>query len=144
MLNRVVSASCLAIAFTGISNQITLAESVNVYFSGVVEPRASFSSYTNGKIESTISGKGAKSTNNFNSIAPAKISVQTSSPMTITVSSPKLTGHTAIKIGSSQVNGNNVTLPAGKNTVEVDLLLKNQVYAPGTYTYDVTVTMVNP
>jgi hypothetical protein len=152
MFIRAASAFCLTIAFTGISNQITLAESVNVYFSGTVEPRASFNSYTPGKIESSLSGKGAKSTNSFNSIAPAKINLQASSPTTISVSSAKLstndaidTGHIpTLRVGSSQISGNNVTLPAGKNTVEVDLLLKNQVYTPGTYTYDVTVTMVNP
>jgi len=156
MLNRVASAFCLTISFTGIfSNQITLAESINVYFSGTVEPRASFSSYTPGKIESISSGKDAKSTNKFESITPAKINVQTSNPTTITVSSPKLvsgssnivnTQHSAtLRVGSSQSSKKNVTLPAGKNTVEVDISLKpNQVFAPGNYNYDVTLTMVSP
>ncbi|MGB3758620.1 MAG: hypothetical protein WBA07_19935 [Rivularia sp. (in: cyanobacteria)] len=155
MLNRAASAFCLTMAFTAISNQITLAESVNINFSGVVEPRASFGSSTPGKIESIISGKDAKSTNKFDNITPAKINLQSSSPTTITVSSPELvsssdsfsvnTGHTAtLRVGSSQISGNNVTLSAGENTVEIDMSLKKkQVFAPGTYIYDVTVTMVS-
>ena len=154
MLNRAASAFCLTMAFTAISNQITLAESVNVYFSGVVEPRASFGISTPGKIESSFSNKAGKSTNGFTDITPAKINVQTTTPTTISVSSPQLssfsnivdTEHTAtLKVDSSQVSGKNITLPAGKNTVEVDMLLKqNPVVAPGTYIYDVTLTMVNP
>lgn len=154
MLNRLALAFCLTIGFTAIfSNQTTLAQSVNVYFSGTIEPHASFSSYTPGKIESIISGKDAKSTNKFESITPAKINVQTSTPTIITVSSPKLSGtnivdtqHTAtLRVDSSQVSGNNVTLPTGNNTVEVDMSLKqNQVFTPGTYNYDVTLTMVSP
>lgn len=156
MLNRLASACCLIMAFTVFPNQITLAESVNINFSGTVAPRASFGSSTPGKIESRISGKGGKSTNKSESITPAKINVQTSTPATITVSSPELisssnsdtvdTEHTAtLKVGSSRVSGNNITLPAGKNTVEVDISLKpNQVFTPGNYNYDVTVTIVNP
>ncbi len=155
MLNRIASAFFLTTVFTAIfSNQITLAESVNVYFSGTVEPRASFSSYTPGKIESIISGKGAKSINKFESIIPAKINIQTSTPTTISVSSPQLSSSTNIvdteytatlKVDLQKVSGKNITLPAGKNTVEIDMPLKqNPVLAPGTYTYDVTLTMVNP
>lgn len=156
MLNPVASAFCLTTIFTAIfSNQTTLAQSVNVYFSGTVEARASFSSYTPGKIESIISGKDAKSTNGFTDITPAKINVQTSTPTTISVSSPKLsnsnsdtanTEHTAtLRVDSDGVSGKNLTLPAGNNTVEIDLSLKqNQVFTPGTYNYDVTVTMVSP
>ncbi len=156
MLNPVASIFFLTTAFTAIfSNQITLAQSVNVYFSGTVEPRASFSSYIPGKIESSLSGKAGKITNQFESITPAKINLQTSNPTTITVSSPQLvsssnsntvnTGHTAtLRVGSSQISGNNVTLSAGENTVEIDMSLKKkQVFAPGTYIYDVTVTMVS-
>lgn len=153
MFNRVASTFCFTIAFTALcSNQITLAQSVNVYFSGTIEPHASFSSYTPGKIESMISDKDAKSTNKFESITPAKINVQTSTPTTITVSSPQLSGtnivntepRLTLKI-DSRIGGNNLTLPAGKNTVEIDMSLKqNPVLAPGTYTYDVTLTMVNP
>ena len=155
MLNRLASAFCLTMAFSAIfSNQVTLAQSVNIYFRGVVEPRASFSSYTPGKIESSLSGKGGKSTNGFTDITPAKINVQTTNPITITVSSPELVSNSSdivnthsatLKINSVQSLGDNVTLPAGKNTVEVDLLSKqNRVFAPGTYTYDITLTMVNP
>ena len=154
MLNRIASAFFLTTVFTAIfSNQITLAESVNVYFSGTVEPRANFSSYTPGKIESIISDKAGKSINKFENTTPAKINIQTSTPTTISVSSPQLSGtnivdteHTAtLKVYSQGVSGKNITLPAGKNTVEIDMLLKqNPVLAPGTYTYDVTLTMVNP
>lgn len=153
MLNRVASTFCFTIGFTAVcSNQITLAQSVNVYFRGTIEPHASFSSYTPGKIKSIISGKDAKSINKFESITPAKINVQTSTPTTITVSSPQLSGTnivntepTATLKVDSRISGNNVTLPAGKNTVEVDMSLKqNPVLAPGIYNYDVTLTMVNP
>ncbi len=157
MLYRAASTLFFITAFTAIfSNQITLAESVNINFTGVVQPRASFGSSTSGKIESIISGKDAKSTNQFESITPAKINLQSSNPTTITVSSPQLVSrshsdtvnreHTAtLKVGSSKISGNNVTLPAGKNTLEVDMLLKqNHALVPGTYTYDVTVTIVNP
>ncbi len=154
MLNHAALIFFLTTAFSAISNQITLAQSVNVYFSGTVEPHASFSNYTPGKIESSLSGKAGKITNGFTDITPARINVQTTTPTTISVSSPQLsrstnivdTEHTAtLKVGSSKISGNNVTLPAGKNTLEVDMLLKqNQALAPGTYTYDVTVTIVNP
>lgn len=155
MLNRVASASVLTIGFTVLfSNQVTLAETVNIYFSGTVEHHASFSGYTPGKIESAISGKAGKSINGFNNITPAKINVQTSTPTTISVSSSELVSdssnmvntHTAtLRVNSSQVSGNNLTLPAGKNTVEIDMLFKpNQVFAPGKYNYDVTVTIVSP
>ncbi|MEM6752470.1 MAG: hypothetical protein AAF630_05810 [Cyanobacteria bacterium P01_C01_bin.38] len=144
----------LTIGFTALfSNQVTLAQSVNVYFSGTVEPHASFSSYTPGKIESSFSGKAGKSTNGFTNITPAKINVQTSNPTTISVSSVESSStntvdklHTAtLRTDSGQVTGKNITLPAGNNTVEVDMSLKqNQRFAPGTYTYDVTLTMVSP
>lgn len=154
MLNRLASASCLTIAIAIFPNNITLAESVDINFSGTVVPRASFGSYTPGKIESRISGKGGKSTNKFDNITPAKISVQTSNSTTIIVSSPELvsgstdildTSNPTLRVGSSQVSGDNITLPAGKNTVEVDIPLKpNQVFSPGTYNYAVTLTIVNP
>ena len=156
MLNRAGSIFFLTTAFTAIfSNQITLAESVNVYFSGTVEPHASFQISTPVKIESSFSNKAGKSTNGFTDITPAKINVQTTTPTTISVSSPKLSGsnsdtanteHTAtLRLDSDGVSGKNLTLPAGKNTVEVDMSLKqNQGFTPGTYNYDVTLTMVNP
>lgn len=157
MFNRIASAVCLTIGFTAIfSNQTTLAQSVNVYFRGTVEPRASFGVSTPGKIESIVYGKSGKITNGFTDITPAKINVQTSTPTTISVSSLQSnlnsntanTGHTAtLRVDSSRVSGKNITLPAGKNTVEVDIsfsLKQNQKFAPGTYTYDVTLTMVNP
>ena len=148
MFNRTASVFCLTMAFTGIfSNQVTLAESVNIQFRGVVEPRASFGMSTPGKMESSFSDKAGKGKNEFTSITPAKINVQTSNPITITVSSPDIFDiHSAtLKVNSVQVLGNNVTLPAGKNTVEVDMLSKqNRVFAPGTYNYDVTLTMVSP
>ena len=148
MFNRTASAFCLTMAFTGIfSSQITLAESVDIQFRGVVEPRASFGISTPGKMESIFSDKAGKGKNQFTSINPAKINVQTSNPITITVSSPDIFDiHSAtLKVNSVQVLGNNVTLPAGKNTVEVDMLSKqNRVFAPGTYNYDVTLTMVSP
>jgi len=151
MFNHTASAFCLTMAFTGIfSNQITLAESVNIRFTGVVEPRASFGVSTPGKMESNVSGKAGKGKNEFTNITPAKINVQTSNPLTITVSSPDIVNivntHSAtLRVNSAPVLGNNVTLPAGQNTVEIDMLSKqNQVFAPGTYNYDVTVTMVSP
>ena len=148
MFNRTASVFCLTMAFTGIfSNQVTFAESVNIQFRGVVEPRASFGMSTPGKMESSFSDKAGKGKNEFTSITPAKINVQTSNPITITVSSPDIFDiHSAtLKVNSVQVLGNNVTLPAGKNTVEVDMLSKqNRVFAPGTYNYDVTLTMVSP
>lgn len=150
MLNRIASAIFLTTVFTAIfSNQITLAQSVNVYFSGTVEPHASFSSYTPGKVESNLSGKDAKSNNKFESVTPAKFNVQTSTPTTISVSSTDITNTNAqgaiLRVGSSEISGRTVTLPAGKNTVEIDMSLKpNPVLTPGTYTYDVTVTMVSP
>ncbi|MDY6896515.1 MAG: hypothetical protein SWZ49_00330 [Cyanobacteriota bacterium] len=148
MFNRVASAFCLTVGFTAIfSNQIALAESVNIQFSGVVEPRASFGVSTPGKIESSFSGKAGKSTNGFTDITPAKINVQTSNPVAITVSSPEQVSNynPTLRVNSGQFSSKNVTLPAGKNTVEVDMSLKqNQVIAPGTYNYDVTLTMVSP
>ena len=148
MFNFTASAFCLTMAFTGIfSNQVTLAESVNIQFRGVVEPRAIFGMSTPGKMESSFSDKAGKGKNEFTSITPAKINVQTSNPITITVSSPDIFDiHSAtLKVNSVQVLGNNVTLPAGKNTVEVDMLSKqNRVFTPGTYNYDVTLTMVSP
>ena len=83
-------------------------------------------------------------------ITPAKINVQTSNPITITVSSPDIvnivnTQSATLRVNSAPVLGNNVTLPAGQNTVEVDMLSKqNRVFTSGTYNYDVTVTMVSP
>ena len=80
-------------------------------------------------------------------ITPAKINVQTSNPITITVSSlDTVDTHSAtLRVNSVQVLGNNVTLPAGKNTIKVDMLSKqNRVFTSGTYNYDVTVTMVSP
>lgn len=148
MFNPIASVFCLTMAFTGIfSNQITSAESVNIQFRGVVEQKASFSGYTPGKIESSVSGKAGKSTSRFTNITPAKINVQTSNPITITISSPELVSNSSatLRVNSARVSGNNVTLPAGKNTVEVDMLSKqSQEFAPGTYNYDVTLTMVSP
>lgn len=155
MLNRAASAFCLTMAFTTISNQVTLAQSVDIHFSGTVEPRGSFEISTPGKIESNIASKSGKITNGFTDITPAKINIQTSTPTAISVSSPKLisssnsdanTEHTAtLRVDSSQVRSKNLTLPAGKNTVEIDMSLKqNQVFTPGTYNYAVTVTMVSP
>lgn len=148
MFNRTASALFLTMAFNGIfSNQITSAQSVNIQFRGVVEQKASFSGYTPGKIESTLSGKAGKTTNGFTNVTPAKINVQTSNPVTITVSSPELVSNSSatLRVNSGQVSGNNVTLPAGKNTVEIDMLSKqSQEFAPGTYKYDVTLTMVSP
>ena len=155
MFNRVASAFCLTLGFTVIfSYHFTLAECINIQFTGVAEPRASFGVSTPGKIESSFSGKAGKSINGFTNITPAKINVQTSNPMTITVSSPELvsnstdivdTNSATLRVNSGQVNGKNVTLPAGKTAVEVDIPLKqNQVLAPGTYNYDVTLTMVSP
>ncbi|MGB6299872.1 MAG: hypothetical protein WBF90_27380 [Rivularia sp. (in: cyanobacteria)] len=155
MLNRVASIFCLTIGFTALcSNQITLAQSVNVYFSGTIEPHASFEISTPSKIESIVSGKSGKITNGFTDITPARINVQTSTPTIISVSSPQSnfnsdtanTEHTAtLRVDSSRVSGKNITLPAGKNTVEIDMSLKqNPVLAPGIYNYDVTLTMVNP
>ena len=151
MFNRIASALFLTMAFTGIfSNQTTLAESVDINFRGVVEPRASFSLPNPGNIESSFSSKAGKGKNEFTNITPAKINVQSSNPTTISVSSPQVIPNSSnivsnLKIGSSAVSGKNITLPAGKNTVEVEMPLKpNQVFAPGTYNYDVTVTMVSP
>ena len=154
MLNRAGSIFFFTTAFTAIfSNQITLAQSVNVYFRGTIEPHASFQISTPGKIESSFSNKAGKSTNGFTDITPAKINVQTTTPTTISVSSPKLSGtnivdteHTAtLRVDSDGVSGKNLTLPAGNNTVEVDMSLKqNQGFTPGTYNYDVTLTMVSP
>ncbi|BAY82324.1 hypothetical protein NIES267_18030 [Calothrix parasitica NIES-267] len=148
MFNRTASALFLTMAFSGIfSNQITLAESVDIYFRGVVEPRASFGISTPGKMESSFSGKAGKGKNEFTNITPAKINVQTSNPITITVSSPDIvdTHSATLRVNSAQILGNNVTLPAGQTTVEVDMLSKqNQVFAPGTYNYDITVTIVSP
>lgn len=158
MLNPIASALCLTLTMTFsviFSHKITLAESVDINFSGVVEPRAGFDSYTPGKIESSISGKDAKNSNGFSRITPAKINLQTMVPTEVNVSSPQLIssssdtrnveGFAILRVDSSQVNGNNAILPAGKNTLEVDMSLKeNQVFAPGTYNYGVTVTIVHP
>ncbi|MEL6165968.1 MAG: hypothetical protein AAFR37_20215 [Cyanobacteria bacterium J06628_3] len=130
-----------------LKKQISLAESINIQFTGVIEPRASFSGYTPGKIESSLSSKTGKSTNVFTNTTPAKINVQNSNPVAITVSYPKLDSsyNATLKVNSGKVNGSNMTLPVGENTVEVDMSLKqNQVFAPGTYSYDVTLTMVSP
>lgn len=155
MLNRIASAFYLTTVFTAIfSNQVTLAQSTTIYFSGTIEPHASFGVSTPGKIESIVSGKSSKITNGFTDITPARINVQTSTPTTISVSSHQSnfnsdtanTEHTAtLRVDSSRVSGKNITLPAGKNTVELDMSLKqNQGFAPGTYNYDVTLTMVSP
>jgi hypothetical protein len=156
MLNRVASASCLTIALAIFPNQMILAESININFSGTVAPRASFGSSTPGRVESTISSKSAQSRNQFKNITPATISVQTSAPATVTISSPTLvsasrsnigdTKHSAsLRIGSSKVSGDNVTLLGGKNIIGVDMSLKEtQAFIPGTYTYSVMLTIVNP
>ena len=74
IFNRTASAFCLTMAFTGIfSSQITLAESVDIQFRGVVESRASFGISTPGKMESIFSDKAGKGKNQFTSITPAKI-----------------------------------------------------------------------
>ncbi|MBV6627339.1 MAG: hypothetical protein KI793_31100 [Rivularia sp. (in: Bacteria)] len=149
ILNSVASALFLTIGFTTFSNQMTLAQSVDIHFRGVVEPHASFESISSGKIESNLSGKAGKSTNGFTDSTPAKINVQTSNPTTIIVSNSTdilNKSHAAIlQVGSNRAKGNSITLSPGKNTVEVDLLLKqNQILAPGTYNYDITLTMVSP
>lgn len=157
MLHHLALTSGLILASAIAFNQAALAQSVDVPFSGTVSGQATFSFPTSGTTEPTISGGSGANPNKFESLTPANIAVQLSTPASITVSPPRLvsgptsdptgTKHVGfLKFGStnvsSDVGGGSTSLPTGNTNLEVGLLVERPgAFTPGTYTYAVTLTI---
>ncbi|MEJ1933133.1 hypothetical protein WDZ92_23265 [Nostoc sp. NIES-2111] len=156
MLYRLALTSSLIIASTLAIEQAVVAQSVDVPFNGTVPLQATFSTPISGSAESTISITSGSPTK-FESQTPAILSVQTSTPATITVSPPRLVSGSSpdpsgtkyvgfLKFGStsvsSDVGGGSTVLPQGNNSLEIGMLVERpEAFAPGTYTYIVTLTV---
>ncbi|MGD1910456.1 MAG: hypothetical protein ACFB2X_06280 [Rivularia sp. (in: cyanobacteria)] len=156
MLKSIALTSGLIVASAIAMENAAFAQSVDVPFSGTVPIQATFTSPTPGEVQPVVSS-GSGSTKRFESQTPAKMTVQTTSDATITVSAPRLvsgpnqdpvgTKRTAfLKFGSTSVssntNGGSAKLPAGKTDVEVNLLVERpQAFQRGKYTYVVNLTL---
>lgn len=156
MFYRLALTSGLTLASLIAISQATLAESVEINFSGTVLPQASFSTPTLGKIETTISGGYSKSQKNFGLVIPTKISVQTSTPTSLSVSSPQfISGSnpdprgtkytTALRIGSTTLNNidnQSASLPVGQTNLIINTSIERpEAFMPGTYTYSTVLTL---
>ncbi|WGV25419.1 hypothetical protein [Halotia branconii] len=157
MFYRLALTSSLMLASAIALDQAALAQSADVPFNGTVPIQTTFSNSSGGTAQSTgIVGVNGNA-NRYESITPATVSVQSTTPATITVSPPRLvsgetedpsgTKHTAfVKFGStnfrSDVGGGSAPLPAGNTNLEISMLIERpQAFTPGTYIYVVTLTI---
>ncbi|WP_254921320.1 hypothetical protein [Nodularia sp. NIES-3585] len=135
----------------------TLAQSVDVPFSGNVPVQATFTEIISPPLEPVIVDGADGLPTQFEPQSPATVTVETSTNATITVSAPVLVSGASedppgtIKIGyvrfssttaSSDVGGGNASLPAGTNDLEVSMLVERPTaFLAGDYTYTVTLTI---
>lgn len=134
----------------------SLADSINVPFSGVVLDHASINFPE--KLQPINSNYSNKSYNNLSVQIPLQFQVESSRGTSITVSSPqfksvslsnqlesKYTQSSNI-IGSSLNNSNvgkkSISLSAGSNDLEMDILLKKpEAVTPRSYTHEIILTV---
>ena len=157
MWHRYAAASVLTLVSIIAINPIAKAQNMDVPFSGTLPERATFMEIVPGETEQpTINSPGA-SLEQIESVTPAQVSVHSSSPATITVSPPALvSGPTPdppgtihigfLRFGStelrSDVGGGTAPLPSGETNLDVDMLVERpEPFAPGTYLYEVTLTI---
>ncbi|MBD2777031.1 hypothetical protein [Iningainema tapete] len=157
MFYRFAFTSSLLITSSIIFDQAALAQSVDVPFNGTVPAQATFSIPIFSTAEPTSSGDSGSNGKTFKSVAPTTISVQSSTPAKITISPPHLvSGPTPDPVGTthigflqfgstsvrSDVAGGTAALPTGNTNLQVDFLVERpEEFAPGTYTYGLTLTI---
>ncbi len=154
MFYRLAFTSGLLLASSIALAPAVLADTAHIDFSGTIPEKVTFGNVTPPTVDTIFSGSDLKT---FRSSSPARLSVQSNNPATITVSPPYLvsgpsndpqgTNHIGfLKFGStnlrSDVGGGSGSLPAGNLDLEVDVLVERpEVFIAGTYTYAVTLTV---
>jgi len=137
--------------------QSAVAETISVPFEGNVPIQATIVDVNPGTVEIPTTGTSGGNTKVIESFTPATVTVQSNTPANITVEAPTLvSGPTSdpagtthigfLKVGSTEIRSDmgegTIPLPLGQTDLEVNMLVERpESFAPGTYTYVVTLTI---
>jgi hypothetical protein len=157
MFYRLVLSFGLLLASITALEQTTLAQNVDVPFSGIVSGEIGLTSVKAGTTETKVSSSFSGIAQQFDSLTSAIVNVNSTVPATVTISPPQFVSGASpdpdgttrvayLKFDStnirSDVGGGSGLLPPGNTSLELDMLVKRPVaFTPGTYTYSVNLTI---